>query len=140
MEQRKGKKMAIIIAIIVGASIGALMRYGLGEFFNVSYPYGTLWANCIGCFVCGVIWGLSLHIELSPVIKIGMLVGFCGALTTFSTIMLDIFKFSMNHDSTQAMYYFILTNISGMLSLGAGLVSVRLILRMLSGWLLKFKI
>lgn len=132
--------MAIIIAIIIGASIGALMRYGLGEFFNTSYPYGTLFANCIGCFVCGAVWGVSHHIALSPSVKIGMLVGFCGALTTFSTIMLDIFKFSMNHDSTQAVYYFILTNISGMLSLGAGLISVRLILKMLGGWILKFKI
>ncbi|MBI1373172.1 MAG: fluoride efflux transporter CrcB [Phycisphaera sp.] len=78
---------ATLAAIALGGAIGALCRFGLARLVAMaspSFPYGTLAANIIGCFLIGL---LTVWFEQRslPYLRSGILIGFLGALTTFST-------------------------------------------------------
>ncbi len=63
--------------IIIGAGLGALIRWNLG----IS-PVGILGINAFGSFVAGFL--VKSPALLHPALSLGLIVGFCGALTTFS--------------------------------------------------------
>lgn len=76
-------------AIGAGAALGAWARWGLGLLLNpllAAVPLGTLAANLIGGYLIGAALGLfHSHAELSPVLKLFLITGFLGGLTTFSS-------------------------------------------------------
>lgn len=77
------------IAIGVGASVGAWLRWGLGLLLNSLHsqlPLGTLAANLGGGFLIGIAVGFfSANPGLSPEWRLLVVTGFLGGLTTFST-------------------------------------------------------
>ena len=70
--------------IAVGGAIGAMARYALAQWRTPGFPYAILVANVTGSFVLGLLLG---EVSRSAFLLLG--VGFCGALTTFSTFALD---------------------------------------------------
>ncbi|MDR3298797.1 MAG: fluoride efflux transporter CrcB [Candidatus Accumulibacter sp.] len=83
-----------IAAIAIGAVLGALLRWHLGNRLNAlfpSIPPGTLAANLIGAYVIGLaIAGFSSYPGISPEWRLLIVTGFCGGLTTFSTFSAEI--------------------------------------------------
>jgi CrcB protein len=83
-----------IIAVAVGAVVGALLRWHLGNRLNAlfpSLPPGTLAANLIGAYVIGLaIAFFSSCPALSLEWRLLIITGFCGGLTTFSTFSAEI--------------------------------------------------
>ncbi len=83
-----------VIAIAVGATLCALLRWWLGIALNryfPSIPPGTLAANLIGAYVIGV--GIAVFAKfpaLAPEWRLFIMTGFCGGLTTFSTFSAEI--------------------------------------------------
>ena len=81
--------MLQVIAICLGASVGALARWGLGLWLNTSVavlPWGTLAANLIGGYLVGLCIVVFNNLpELDPVWRLALVTGFLGALTTFSS-------------------------------------------------------
>ena len=86
--------MLQVIAICVGASFGALVRWGLGLWLNTSaasMPWGTLAANLIGGYLVGVCVAAFNNLpELDPVWRLALVTGFLGALTTFSSFSAEV--------------------------------------------------
>ena len=86
--------MLQVIAICVGASFGALVRWGLGLWLNTSaasMPWGTLAANLIGGYLVGVcVAAFNKLPELDPVWRLALVTGFLGALTTFSSFSAEV--------------------------------------------------
>ncbi|MDQ7988671.1 MAG: fluoride efflux transporter CrcB [Candidatus Dactylopiibacterium sp.] len=78
-----------VIAISVGASLGAVSRWLLGLALNTVFPaipLGTLAANLIGGYLIGVALTLfSLHSGIPPEWRLFVTTGFLGGLTTFSS-------------------------------------------------------
>ncbi len=78
-----------LIAIGLGAAIGAWLRWGLGLWLNQSLPelpMGTLAANLIGGYLIGLAVAFFMqHPGLSPEWRLFIITGFLGGLTTFST-------------------------------------------------------
>lgn len=77
------------LAVGIGAALGAWLRWGLSLWLNsgqVALPWGTLVANLAGGFLAGMAlaW-FSGHPELPPALRLFVITGFLGALTTFST-------------------------------------------------------
>ncbi|MCX7145376.1 MAG: CrcB family protein [Sulfuritalea sp.] len=74
-----------LLAIGVGAVLGAWLRYGLGLWLNpmfVAVPMGTLAANLIGGYLVGVaVMVFHLNAEMPPELKLFFITGFLGALT-----------------------------------------------------------
>jgi CrcB protein len=83
-----------IIAISLGASIGAVFRWFLGTQFNSLFPTmppGTLIANLIGAYAVGfAIAYFAQAPDISPEWRLLIITGFCGGLTTFSTFSAEV--------------------------------------------------
>ncbi|MDP3921058.1 MAG: fluoride efflux transporter CrcB [Candidatus Omnitrophota bacterium] len=82
------------IILIVGGAAGTGARYILSgavqHIFGASFPYGTAAVNMAGCFIVGVLAVLAEDKALlGPHARIFLMVGFCGAFTTFSTFILE---------------------------------------------------
>ena len=82
------------LAIGGGAVLGAWLRWGLGLWLNpalASMPLGTLAANWIGGYLVGVAVAVfHINAELSPELKLFIITGFLGGLTTFSTFSAEV--------------------------------------------------
>ena len=79
-----------LVAIAVGGAIGAVSRYSTSvavtRWLGESFPWGTLVVNLVGCFLLGLI-AHAFHTRtlVSEHTRVGLTIGFLGALTTFST-------------------------------------------------------
>jgi CrcB protein len=77
------------VAVGVGAVLGAWLRWWLAGTFNASHPHlplGTLIANLGGGYVIGVVIGSLGNVDaVHPQLRLFLITGFLGALTTFST-------------------------------------------------------
>jgi CrcB protein len=82
-----------VVAICVGACIGALSRWGLGLWLNTvaGVPMGTLAANLIGGYLIGVSVAVFQSMpQLDPAWRLAIITGFLGALTTFSSFSAEV--------------------------------------------------
>ena len=85
--------MLAVAAICVGASLGALARWGLGLWLNpvALLPMGTLAANLVGGYLVGVCVAVFDALpQLDPVWRLALVTGFLGALTTFSSFSAEV--------------------------------------------------
>ncbi len=85
--------MLSVAAICVGASIGALARWGLGLWLSTgsAFPYGTLVANLVGGYLVGVcVAAFQAMPQIDPVWRLALITGFLGALTTFSSFSAEV--------------------------------------------------
>ena len=82
------------LLVLVGAALGAPLRFLVDrwarEHTRAGTILGTLVVNVVGSFVLGVVAGVSHPADwLMPLVGIG----FCGALTTFSTLAFETWVF-----------------------------------------------
>ena len=85
-----------VLAICIGASAGALARWGLGLWLTPGgvLPWGTLAANLIGGYLIGVaIAAFQAIPELDPFWRLLLITGFLGGLTTFSSFSAEVVSF-----------------------------------------------
>ena len=89
--------MLSVIAICVGACLGALARWQLGLWLNPPtseagiFPWGTLAANLIGGYLIGLCMGIFQNLpQIDPEWRLLFITGFLGALTTFSTFSFEV--------------------------------------------------
>ena len=98
--------MLNIFAICLGASLGALSRWGLGLWLSTGagLPWGTLAANLIGGYLIGVCIALFQAMpQLDPVWKLAIVTGFLGALTTFSSYSAEVIGLLQQQRLTAAL-------------------------------------
>jgi fluoride exporter len=78
-----------LMAIGIGAAVGAWLRWWLGAELNPAFaaiPLGTLAANWIGAYVIGAAIAFFAQMPALPAEwRLLIVTGFCGGLTTFST-------------------------------------------------------
>jgi CrcB protein len=83
-----------ILAIALGAALGALLRWQLGARLNSLFPAvpaGTLAANLIGGYIIGLaIAYFACAPGIAPEWRLFIITGFCGGLTTFSTFSAEV--------------------------------------------------
>jgi CrcB protein len=85
--------MLSVFAICIGASMGALARWGLGLWLNPGglLPWGTLAANLMGGYLVGICVAVFQALpQLDPVWRLALVTGFLGALTTFSSFSAEV--------------------------------------------------
>ena len=90
--------MLPVIAICMGASLGALARWGLGLWLTPggAIPWGTLAANLIGGYLIGVCIAVFQALpQLDPLWRLLLITGFLGGLTTFSTFSAEVVGYLM---------------------------------------------
>jgi CrcB protein len=81
----------VLLIVGLGGFIGAVLRYLIGGFFqnisgSISFAFGTLAVNIIGCFVIGILTYLvDTFSVLNNEMRAFLMIGILGAFTTFST-------------------------------------------------------
>ncbi|WP_395343317.1 fluoride efflux transporter CrcB [Ningiella sp. W23] len=82
--------------VAIGGALGACVRLfvnlSVSSYFGKALPIATLGVNVVGSFGLGLaVAYFSQHSQVNNDIKLFIMVGFLGALTTFSTFSLEVF-------------------------------------------------
>jgi len=82
------------IAIAVGGTCGCWARYGMTNLvqsiYGRDFPYATMSINLLGSFLMGFLFIETLErLAVSPELRTGILTGFLGGFTTFSTFSME---------------------------------------------------
>lgn len=122
--------MPAVLAICVGACLGALARWRLGVWLNPgSFPWGTLAANLIGGYLVGVCVGVFQALpQIDPLWRLALVTGFLGALTTFSSFSAEVVEMLLAQRYLLAIGTAALHLVGSLLLTVAGLRSVALVL------------
>lgn len=120
-----------VVAISLGAALGAVLRWQLGANLNRIFPTlppGTLAANLIGGYIIGLAIAYFAHApDMDPAWRLFIITGFCGGLTTFSTFSAEVVTLLQEGRLTWAMGA-IATHVTGSLAMTlAGLATWQLL-------------
>lgn len=86
--------MSKYIELVIGGAAGTIARYLLGglvySLFGTAFPYGTMAVNMAGCFIIGFLSAMAeSKFLLGGSVRLTLMIGFCGAFTTFSTLIFE---------------------------------------------------
>lgn len=122
------------IAIVgLGGSVGSILRY-LTVYFSaklytntpVTFPYHTFAVNIIGCFIIGILMGLSeRHLLINNDLKLLLVTGFCGGYTTFSAFSAENYQLYQNGHYITLLLYISGSVIAGLAAVYIGLIVTR---------------
>ena len=105
------------LVIAFFAFIGGTARYWLGVWIPAvsGFPLGTLLVNLLGRFIFSwLVKHILSDIDVSARLVLGVGVGFCGALTTFSSFALDTMKLVQSDQIGLAFIYLLLSFFGGL--------------------------
>jgi len=113
--------------LMLGGSLGALMRFvvssSITEKLGTSFPYGTLTVNVLGSFVMGFLaMFLVERMDLDPLLRLGIFVGFLGAFTTFSTFSMETMNLFEQGESVRALANMFLNVVLSVLAVWLGVM------------------
>lgn len=121
---------AAFLAVGIGAVLGAWLRWLLALLLNPllpTLPMGTLLANLAGGYAIGVMVELlGQHSALAPEIRLFVITGFLGSLTTFSTFSAESVGLLMRGEYGWAVAHTFLHLAGSLLLTVLGIHSVRL--------------
>ena len=122
--------MSIYIAIAIGGSLGAVSRYWMSsttyQWLGQGFPYGTLTVNLLGSLLMGFLSVLLVHrFQVSEAIRIGLLAGFLGSFTTFSTFAIDSLELATSDAIPKMILYVLLSVLLCILGAWAGLFTAK---------------
>lgn len=118
-----------LAAIFAGGAVGALVRTGLGQLGAggaPGWPWITFSVNVAGCFLLGYfITRLQERLPLSSYRRPLLGTGLCGALTTFSTVQVELLKMIDAHRYGTAVAYAAASIAAGFAAVAAATSLVR---------------
>jgi len=119
------------VAVGVGAAMGAWMRWGLGLMLNATIPalpLGTLVSNLVGGYFMGLFMGLfSATSSFSPELRLFVMTGLLGGLTTFSTFSAEAVTLLSRGQYGWATTHIAVHVLGSLAMTGLGILSVQLI-------------
>jgi fluoride exporter len=123
--------IGVVFAVALGGMIGTLVRYATGNWVTSHFPQhfysATLAVNLVGCLMIGYLYGLFLmRPEVPEALRAGLMVGFLGGLTTFSSFSLDTLRLLENGQAPVAIGYAVISVLGGLLATWAGLTLTKL--------------
>jgi CrcB protein len=125
--------VAVIALVFVGGCVGGLLRYAVTTHWPDgvgAFPWATFGVNVAGAFVLAVVVELAaeLHprwVYLRPLLGAGL----CGALTTFSSIVVSVDRLVAHGHATLAVEYLVATVAAGVAAGALGLAGTRWVAR-----------
>jgi fluoride exporter len=86
-----------VVLIALGGAAGAVARYlvdtAVSQRLFAAFPWGTLVVNLSGSLVLGLLFALTVERGVLPAnMRAPVMIGFLGAYTTFSTLMLESWR------------------------------------------------
>jgi len=115
-----------VLAISLGASVGAVSRWGLSLWLTPggAIPWGTLAANLLGGYLIGVSIAVFQALpQIDPFWRLMLVTGFLGGLTTFSTFSAEVVIYLMEERYGLAAFTALLHVLGSLLITVAGIKS-----------------
>jgi len=129
---------AMVLSFLVvgfGGAAGAMARFGLTMAtlrYSAVIPVGTLLSNLLGCFAMGIIVQMLARISwfaaggiVTDHNRLLFAVGFCGAFTTLSALVLEMSTMMQRNDVSLAFGYLVVTLLGGFAAFHLGAVLLR---------------
>lgn len=121
----------------LGGFLGSIARYWtamIAQRVTLDWPLGTLSANVLGCFLIGFITGLATRADgVSTEIKLLFATGFCGGFTTMSSFVYESEKLLRANGYFHALLYTGSTLSLSILSLLAGILGAKALIKLGGG-------
>ena len=121
--------MKIVLAIGTGSFFGGILRYLLSQFvqskFLSAFPFGTLTVNIIGCFLIGLVFGLTDRGTLTPEWRLFLATGMIGGFTTFSAFSFETVGLLRDGQLWYATAYIVGSVIIGLLATFIGISIIK---------------
>lgn len=119
-----------LLYIMLFGMAGVLARYAVATFIGAHwaspFPLGTFGINILGSFLIGVVYVLAVEkTALSPELRLGLMVGFLGGFTTFSSYSLETLRLLEDAQYLPAILYLTLSPICGVVAAFGGAFAVR---------------
>lgn len=110
--------MWTLVAVAIGGTLGCWARYGMTVLVQAIYgrdfPYATLSINVLGSFLMGFLFIETIErLTISPELRTGILTGFIGGFTTFSTYSMELLLLVEQGEVGKAILYFVLSAVLG---------------------------
>lgn len=118
----------VVAAVLVAGAAGAVLRYGLSRAFPVRpghLPGGILIVNVLGSGLAGALIGLAERAGLTGDLRLILVTGFCGGLTTFSTWTVETIELFDGGRWRAAILNVVVTLMLGLGAAAAGYLAVR---------------
>ena len=110
--------------VFAGGCVGGYTRYAVTQAWSTSrgaFPWSTLAVNLAGAFVLGVVVVLATDVRRPRLLRPLLGTGFCGALTTFGSVVLATDQLAAHDHLATAATYVVVTTVTGLLAAAAGL-------------------
>lgn len=125
--------LASLLAVLIGGAVGSALRWVVGLWLNPLFPtlpLGTLAANLVGGLIIGSAIGVFDQFQsLPPEMRLFVITGFCGGLTTFSTFSAETVTLLLRQQYAWT-FAIISVHLLGSLAMTlAGIGAVRVLLR-----------
>ena len=118
--------MLTVLLVALGAAVGAPIRYLVTQTLPPrpgAFPRATFSVNVVGSFVLGVVAALYDEQVLDRAVLAGMGAGFCGALTTYSTLALETMRLTEAGARVTAAAYVAASVVAGVAAAALGWVT-----------------
>ena len=126
-------KILPLVYVGLGGLLGAVFRYLTTlatQGFSMTFPFGTLISNLLGCFVIGVIATLAFGSTLlSTEARLFLATGVCGGYTTLSSLVYELARFVDDGEFLHASVYFAATFAGAVIAFYLGTFLTALLLR-----------
>jgi fluoride exporter len=112
------------LLVVLGAPAGAPTRYltdrWLQSTHGTGFPWGAFTVNIVASFGLGLITGLAAGATVSPAVAVLIGTGFCGALSTWSTLGFETVRLAEDRAWTQAAFNIVVSVLAGLGAAGLG--------------------
>ena len=127
------KMLMPLLYVGLGGLVGAILRYLTTlatQGISLTFPYGTLISNLLGCFVIGMVATLAVGSTLlSSEVRLFLATGVCGGYTTLSSLIFELSRFVDDGEFMNASICFAATFAGAVVAFYLGSVLITLLLR-----------
>jgi CrcB protein len=112
--------------VAIGSALGGVLRYALSRVtipISHGVPWGTVMINVLGSFVIGFFGTLTLQTGRYPAsdnLRLFVMVGVCGGVTTFSSFSLQTFDLMRSGAWGKALANVVVSVVLCLAAVGAG--------------------
>jgi CrcB protein len=115
----------VVLVVFVGGCLGGWARYGISSTWSTPtgrFPWATFAVNVAGAFILALVIVAAADLVSSRYLRPLLGTGFCGAFTTFSSIVVTVDLLFAHHHPRTAISYLAASVLGGLASATFGLV------------------
>lgn len=122
----------VLVTVFIGGCLGGWARHAITTTWPTEsgrFPWATFYVNTAGAFVLAVVIVVAVELASSRYLRPLVGTGFCGAFTTFSSIVVTVDELLAHHHARAAIAYLVASIAAGLAAASIGLIITRAVVR-----------